>query len=297
MPAEESGRYSDTVEPGEPGRQVAITDLYRAPLDEFVSRRDALAKELRAAGDREGAAAIKALKKPSRAAWALNLAVLERPETMEALVTAIGGALAAQASGGDARASIGGIRTAVREYAALSSQAAGNAGLGVDAGDLAVALSAVLGKTESFEELRRGRLTEVPEAGGLDLLSSLPALANEESPPPLAGSPGKHAVQAASARAGKGKGEARGVAEREHAAKAASALNDAQARATDAREALREAEARLGAAEARVREAEKEAREARTRRDRAREEANAAAAAVEAARAAVEDARRRARST
>jgi hypothetical protein len=38
-----------------------IADLYAGPLDAFVARRDALAKELRAAGRRDDAKAVKAL--------------------------------------------------------------------------------------------------------------------------------------------------------------------------------------------------------------------------------------------
>lgn len=50
----------------------AIDRLYSLPLDEFTPARDALVKERRAAKDSDGAAAIKALRKPTAAAWALN---------------------------------------------------------------------------------------------------------------------------------------------------------------------------------------------------------------------------------
>ena len=46
--------------------------LYRAPLAEFVEARNALAARLRKAGDAEASARVKALPKPSAAAWALN---------------------------------------------------------------------------------------------------------------------------------------------------------------------------------------------------------------------------------
>jgi hypothetical protein len=46
--------------------------LYRAPLAEFVEARNALAARLRKAGDAEANARVKALPKPSAAAWALN---------------------------------------------------------------------------------------------------------------------------------------------------------------------------------------------------------------------------------
>ena len=49
-----------------------IADLYARPLDAFVSSRDDLASRLRDAGDREGATTVKALRKPSVPAWAIN---------------------------------------------------------------------------------------------------------------------------------------------------------------------------------------------------------------------------------
>ena len=62
--------------------------LYGLPLDEFVKERDALAKRLRGE-DREAAAAVKALRKPTVGAWALNQAIRRRrSETDELLETA-----------------------------------------------------------------------------------------------------------------------------------------------------------------------------------------------------------------
>ena len=48
-------------------------ELYALPPGEFTARRDAAAKELSARGDRAAAAALKTLKKPTQAGWALNL--------------------------------------------------------------------------------------------------------------------------------------------------------------------------------------------------------------------------------
>jgi hypothetical protein len=49
-----------------------VDALYGLPLDEFTPARDALAKELRGAGERDAAAWVKALKKPSATAWLVN---------------------------------------------------------------------------------------------------------------------------------------------------------------------------------------------------------------------------------
>ena len=58
----------------------AIDRMYAGPLDEFVARRNELARSLSKEGDREGAEGVKELRKPSVAAWAVNQ--LARPEKM-----------------------------------------------------------------------------------------------------------------------------------------------------------------------------------------------------------------------
>jgi hypothetical protein len=53
----------------------AVDRLYGLPREDFIGERDALAKELRAGGRRDEATAVKALAKPTVAAWAANQAV------------------------------------------------------------------------------------------------------------------------------------------------------------------------------------------------------------------------------
>ncbi len=57
--------------------------LYREPPSAFVAGRDRLSKELRDAGDRDEAGRIKALRRPSAAAWLINGAALSDPEVVE----------------------------------------------------------------------------------------------------------------------------------------------------------------------------------------------------------------------
>src|ERR671933_2786782 len=71
-------------------------DLYGLALDEFVPERDALAKRLRAEGRREEAAEVKALRKPSVAAWAVNQAVRSQPKAARTLWQAGDALIAAQ---------------------------------------------------------------------------------------------------------------------------------------------------------------------------------------------------------
>ena len=64
------------------GSAVAADDadaLYGLPLDAFVAERDALAKRLRTDGRGGDADEVKALRKPSVAAWAVNQVVRSQP--------------------------------------------------------------------------------------------------------------------------------------------------------------------------------------------------------------------------
>jgi hypothetical protein len=67
----------------------AILDaLYAADLDAFTPERDAAAKQLRADGDKEAAAEVKALRKPAVPAWAINRAVRDDRRAADALLDA-----------------------------------------------------------------------------------------------------------------------------------------------------------------------------------------------------------------
>ncbi|MEX2458423.1 MAG: hypothetical protein WD770_05505, partial [Actinomycetota bacterium] len=63
-----------------------IDALYSGPPEEFVSARDDLAKRLKAADRGEDAAAVKALRRPTVAAWALNRLAHERPGSLGPLM-------------------------------------------------------------------------------------------------------------------------------------------------------------------------------------------------------------------
>ena len=135
----------------------AIARVYAGPLEDFVRHRDSLAKELRVAGNREAAATVKALPKPSRTAWALNLAA-GQAENVARLEAAVAATLETQASGGDVRAALGSLRDAVREFADHAARAAERAGQSLQTGVLVNAVLALVGRTDSREALRRGRL-------------------------------------------------------------------------------------------------------------------------------------------
>jgi hypothetical protein len=87
-------------------------ELYGLPLEEFVAERGALAKRLRADGDREGATRVAALRKPSVAAWTVNQLVRSRRADVAAFTEAAEALRAAQAALLEGRGSAAGLREA-----------------------------------------------------------------------------------------------------------------------------------------------------------------------------------------
>jgi len=63
-----------------------VAGLYSVPLNEFIRERDALAARLKDDGQKEEAARIKALRKPSVAVWALNQLAQRRPDEVADLI-------------------------------------------------------------------------------------------------------------------------------------------------------------------------------------------------------------------
>ena len=77
----------------------AIDRLYRLPLAEFTGARNAAAGELRKAGQREAADQVKALRKPTAAAAAVNRLVREHRDEVEQFLRAAAAMRDAQFSG------------------------------------------------------------------------------------------------------------------------------------------------------------------------------------------------------
>jgi hypothetical protein len=66
----------------------AVDGLYAVAPGEFVQRRDKLARSLRTEGDREAADEVKALRKPTVAAWAVNQLARRERMRLRGLFTA-----------------------------------------------------------------------------------------------------------------------------------------------------------------------------------------------------------------
>lgn len=284
-----------TTNPTDPsGLEANITALYRGPLDEFIGRRDVLAKELRASKRKDDADRVKSLRKPSRAAWILDQVVFEEPACVEALAGAIAEAQDAHAHAAEARAAQDNVRAAVRTVADAGARAAIRGRQPIDAGALVDAVRAVIGDGEAFAALRAGRLADVPEGGGLDLLAAMSFAA---VPPPPVEKPGvkgekKAPTKPANADPSKPRDEA---ATRAELQRAEASLARARDRAQAAERVVLSAQARLEAAEEQLERAREQAESRRAELERARQEASAAAAAVEEAERVVSRAKESAR--
>jgi hypothetical protein len=86
-----------------------IDRLYSLDPDEFTEARNAAAKELRANGDRAASDRVKALKKPTAVAWAVNQLSRRKPKLVDELLDAGGSLRSAQ------RAALSGAGKALRE--------------------------------------------------------------------------------------------------------------------------------------------------------------------------------------
>ena len=271
--------------------EAAMLAVYRGPLDGFVSRRDALVKELRATKRREDAERVKALRKPSRTAWVLDSIVHEDPASIEQLSAAIAAAQTVQ-SGADLRAAMDNVRTAIRDVAAAGARVAIRAGQPIDASALVTAVHAVIGETSAFNELRVGRLVDVPDGGGLDILSAITI-----SAPPPAVAPSRPAVPATPVLpnaepsvqevARDAKEAERALAARAELQRAEASLAAAHEQSQRTEELARDAQAKFDAAERALLDAQAEAQARRADVERARRDAEAAAQQVRDAEQAV----------
>jgi hypothetical protein len=147
--------------------------LYATPLAEFTAARNALAKSLDAAGRTDDAARVKALKKPSASAWAVNRLALSEPGLLASLV-ASGERLRAKPS--DLRESMRERREAVTAATKAAERALTGAGHAANA-DTQRRISATLEAIATWGETPggpvAGRLTEDVPAPGFDEIAAL----------------------------------------------------------------------------------------------------------------------------
>jgi hypothetical protein len=278
--------------------EQAVEELYALLPVEFTRARDARAKELRKE-DREAADAIKALRKPTVAAWALNQLARRRRKELGRLLEAGEELRAAQEellAGGDRGAF---QEAAAQERELVAELSAGAAALASEAGQSATGLQEKVAETlhaaaldeETAEELRAGRLVREREAiGGFGAAAmaapSAPARSRD------AGSPGQKSRATGTKRARAPKEGAPRTAGRDDAERrqrlAAAKTDERHARREleAAQRALAHAQERADAAAAHAAEA---AERAKTTAERLKEAKRAQTAAQKAHRKAERD--------
>jgi hypothetical protein len=147
--------------------------LYALPLEEFIAQRDAAAKALRRAGDRDAANSLAKLQKPTPAAWAANQVARTEPDVLDQFLAAGGALREAQeaALAGDAsrlREATKAQRAAVEAFmeAAQPLKPAGRPLSRAMSDRLRTTLLAAAGNEELSDALADGRLALEAEAGG-----------------------------------------------------------------------------------------------------------------------------------
>lgn len=166
--------------------------LFAAPLDQFTGLRDALARELSAAGRAEEASRAKALRKPSISAWAVNQVARRHPDELADLFAAGDRVLEAQAraltgkGSADLREALAGERRAV---AALIERGrailveAGHAAAQQHLDRIGRTLAAAAHEADKREIVRAGRLTSDLEPAGFETLAGLVPDVADAAPP------------------------------------------------------------------------------------------------------------------
>ncbi len=262
--------------------QQAAEELYGLPPAEFTGARDERAKELRKSGDRAAAEAVKALRKPTVAAWALNQLARQRGKELGRLLSAGERLRAAQEellAGGDRSAfqqAAATERELVAELTGAAREIVSDSGERPGAGleeKVSETLHAAALDEETAEELRAGRLTREREAiGGFGELA-----AGSASPPPKARKPKKDkAAPAAPKQAAASKKAAADARDRQRLAGARTDERHARRELEAADKALDSARARAEAAEAHAADAVERAKVASERLKEARRAHNAA---------------------
>ena len=244
-----------------------VERLYGLDLDEFITARDATSRRLREDGRRDAAAAVKALRKPSNAAWIVNRLSALHPGVVSRLLEAGQALREVQLRGGGEKlrdaiaAERGALERAMRNAEEIATHAGLASGTTLDRVRETLHLAAL--DPEVSRDVERGTLVREGRASGLLGSGDYVARGAPPAAPPKPGPPERKAASAPSARETK-------AAERRAAA---------QAKRVEA------AEGKVAAAGKELADAERELKRAVERAERARGRFDAASSALEAARA------------
>jgi hypothetical protein len=246
-----------------------LDGLYALEPGEFIAERDRLARELRAAGEREQAEQVKSLRKPTVAAWTINQLTRRERRHVDLLLDAGHRLREAQQRllAGEDPGRLEEARRTEREALAGLRKAARSildeAGRGSETtlNQIVETLGTAAVSSEGRELLARGRFTGELEATGFELLAPL---------------------------AGKAPASRKRPSIRQGQAPKKRGRPTDRKRVEQARAEVREARANLRAAEKDVRTAEQAAAKARREAERTEELAQRQRAAAAKAQAALE---------
>ena len=279
-------------------------ELYALPPADFTRERDERAKALRREKRRDEADAVKGLRKPTLAAWALNQLARRRAKEVERLLAAGDELRRAQdelLAGGDRKAFQSAATKEREQVAKLADEATGLVtGAGERAGPalrekIAETLHAAALDEDTAAELRVGRLVREREAiGGFGgMTAAVPAEKGSTDGRQRRGraTPSKPAKESAGAKRGKASGRGKGGEEgkrREAAKRRAEAEKRAAAeqrqRLAAARTDERHARRDLDAADRAIAHAETRAEAARIHAEEANARAKTTAERLKEAR-------------
>src|SRR4051812_23210561 len=146
-------------------------ELYALPPEEFTAARDRRAAEARAEGQAALAGQLRALRKPTQGAWAVNLLARERPKQLGELLDLGASLRAAQASlqGDELRrlsAQRGQVVGALAQDALRLARQAGRAPTAGVQREVEQTLEAALADPEAAETVRAGRLSSALSYAG-----------------------------------------------------------------------------------------------------------------------------------
>jgi DNA repair exonuclease SbcCD ATPase subunit len=283
-------------------------ELYGLPLADFTPERDARVKDLKGqrSGDPALAGQVKALKKPSTAAWVVNLLVRYETEQVEQVISV--GALLREAQTGMDAAQLRELTKQRRQLtAAVTTRARGLArehGLRVTeavATQVEATLTAAMIDESAAQAVRSGLLISALAATGIDAVNAADAVALPDalgfevpevvpSPPePLRAVPDLPDTAALDeAREALTEAEAALSGAEEQRDKATSAFKDIEARSLQVKSEIDELRRRLADLESAAADVDDELTEAEEARDFAETAVSEAAAARDSAAAEVE---------
>ena len=231
-------------------------ELYGLTPADFTAARDDRARQARAAGQRDEAAAIKKLARPTASAWLVNQLTRAAPEEIARLV-AVGTALEEaqrRLAGERLRELSSERRQVINELLPHATEIARQAGQPASAatmGEVRATLEAALADAGARAAVQSGRLTKALAYAGLGEVDLSAAVALAADQRPAAGTSRADAAAASrhSAAAVKTQGAAAGKTHRaaEALAAAAEAVAAAETAAYDAGRALETAEEQLAA--------------------------------------------------